>query len=719
MSNIDETKIFNITRGDIIKYSTNSRLIDYVQDQFKRLRRDGSTKLIVEILSNNVQIHHTHLTEAVGFKVLDRKKLDKETGNLKVEVIEELKKGIISLIKAMNKDFIEYDEDKDIKGSKVLIDKYTDYEKIRKFICDEHGKSKFIYNFDAPDLTVTPIQDKVGLQRCKIQITADPQTFNYPMEYIYQCPYCDTITKKKSYEVVSSRDKWICDGIYNYIAPNGESKSKNCKAVLSYDNETSITKLCYVYEINYEDENGENNSSNALSFEKLTPGFYECVLFKIGNPRTRQQYHIVDIKDLPSNIFNVPEKVEGENYLFTLQKSFDNFIKEKSGLEIYGLNPIKVAMIIQKVVSHFGFPLNMNIQIVGDTSTGKSMLLKYYGFLLYGSLNLESNGVSISVPALRGTRAVITLFNRDHKIITLGYLGCYRCIHIDEAGENRELVQNLKTFLADTNYSYDRAGASGAFKIRKAQVNLSENLDYAHIGQYRGSIKKAYNDNTNAIEGETQEEWNEDWDLHLPLFRYENPYLRKIVREKRLEYMQKKVFWIDGYDYALHERFPFYFYLVNQKKDEELIKVVRGNACRNTIEENLALIKALKSNDIDNFFESLRKHKDGVCDDRFFLKVDEILDEYGIEADARMRKIYYLIVRISQIVNQRMVIQDEDYELLKWFLEKINCKMDVADTADYKVVGPPNIEEQKRKDEEINEKVKSDSDFGLPDGEFN
>ena len=40
-----------------------------------------------------------------------------------------------------------------------------------------------------------------------------------------------------------------------------------------------------------------------------------------------------------------------------LQQAFDNYIKAQTGVEIYGLYPIKVAMIIQTAMNILGFRL--------------------------------------------------------------------------------------------------------------------------------------------------------------------------------------------------------------------------------------------------------------------------------------------------------------------------------------------------------------------------
>ena len=214
--------------------------------------------------------------------------------------------------------------------------------------------------------------------------------------------------------------------------------------------------------------------------------------------------------------------------------------------------------------------------------------------------------------------------------------------------------------------------------------------------------------------------WDESCDLHLPLFQYDNPYLYKVIKEKRIELIKSQKFWIDGYDYALHERFPFYFFLVNEKKDDRLTQVLKENVARKeTISENLQLIKALKSDDIDSFFKSLLQYKYSESDKDDFHKVDRILDTYGLHIDARMKTFYYNLVMISRILNKRQYIQDEDLNLLRWFLEKTNCKLDVFDTVDYKINGPPDLIKEQEKELKIEEQTKEvENVFGFQGDEF-
>lgn len=57
-----------------------------------------------------------------------------------------------------------------------------------------------------------------------------------------------------------------------------------------------------------------------------------------------------------------------------------------------------------------------------------------------------------------------------------------------------------------------------------------------------------------------------------------------------------------------------------------------------------------------------------------------------------------------------------DYDLVKWFLENTNVKLDVADTNNYNVVGPPDIEEDKKNI--IKEEEGTTTVFSLPEDEF-
>lgn len=710
------------------EYSANTEVVKFIQKKFKRLSRIGAINLIKLILQRNINIHASRIIKQYHSFLKHNNVKFTEAGKLKDEVIKDLRISLNGFLSEIGRDIIQYDKEehtefevKNIEGEEFyIIDKNTFYKKVRKLVCDEGGDVLFKYNFSQPDMDILIPQNKDTLQLSQIQILSKGVKFDYPLEFEYMCSQCGEKTRRKVYETVSTRNNIKCPGIYSYITAEGLSRSRVCGLPLAPDNEISLTKDAYYYDISYEDDEGKKYLSGGLSFDRLEPGFYECVLFKIKNPKKTEMFQIMDIKPLVSNKFDLPQTVEDENFLITLQKSIDNYIKEKTGVELYGLYVIKVALLIQVLVTFLKMRLVFNVQVSGDASTGKSLIFKYYGYLLNSHLHMTTNGLSVSVAGLRGTRNIISLMGKDIKIVTTGYLGTFKTVHIDEAGENRELIQNLKTFLLEDNYGYDKAGATGVFNTRSAQVNISENLDYTHLGQYRGTIRKAYRDTSVKIGDEEKTPWNESWDLHLPLFKYNNPYLYKIVKEKRIELAKSQKFWIDGYDYALHERFPFYFFLVNEKKDEKLGSVVKENVARKeSISENLQLIRALKNDDLEEFFKTLIEYRYSDSDVESFNRVDKILENYGIHADSRMKTFYYNLVMISRITNKRLDINEQDFELLKWFLEKTNCKLDVADTVDYNIHGPPDLEKEKEKELKIEEETKElEGEFGLPEDEF-
>lgn len=710
---------------DIEEYAKDKRINLFVrQNFFKRLNYSGAKNIITFLLvgrgsDGEINFKASDVTNKKTFYQYNMGKFDKDTKRIDTDYYKEIREKLFVFISDIIRKVQTFDEGIDsVEEGKYLVNKDTKYERYEKLIVDEGGECEVNYDFNNSDMEIHTLNpNKRTIQRVRIDVVTPGISFPFPLEFTYICSRCETRMTKKTYEVASSRLNVLCDGTYTYVNAQGEAKTRTCGLSLNPKWDESEIINAYFYEISYVD--GKNRqSAMAISFKDIKPGTYDAVLYSAYSSSKMLMLSIIDVKAPEQNHIKLPEQREDENYLFTLQKAFDNYIEEKTGVRIFGMYPMKVALILQALSTHLNERLLLNVMMVGDPSTGKSMLLKYYPFFLYNYYNLSSNGLSISIPGLRGTRTTITLFGKDIKIVSLGHLGRYKSIHIDEAGENKELVQNLKSFLLEDNYSYDKAGTVGISNKRSSQVNISQNLDYEHVGQYRGAIRKAYKDLNITINGIEKEDWEESWDLFLPIHKYENPQLRKIVKEKRLEFKQKQVFWIDGLDYALHERFPFYFYLVSEKTNDKLDEAVRVNGARKIISENIEVISALYTEDIENFFKSLEKYKYCEEDQVAYKKVDEIIKQYGLIYDTRMKMIYYLIVRLSRIANMRMVYTNQDYDIVRWYLETTNIKQDLAETASYEVFGPPNLLKQYEKDKVEEESKSGDSIWGLPPGEF-
>jgi len=302
--------------------------------------------------------------------------------------------------------------------------------------------------------------------------------------------------------------------------------------------------------------------------------------------------------------------------------------------------------------------------------------------------------LSVSVPALRGTTDKVYVMNKEMNINRIGFLGTYKCIHIDEVGENRELVQHLKIFLMEANYSNNMARADSATRKRTAHVNITKNLDQEHIGQYRGSIKKMY-DSMDQKEDIEKENWDSNWDLFQPIYKYDdNPYLQVCIKKQRDKLTNEKKYWIDGLDIALHDRFPFFFY-IEDDNNKNLKEVLKENATKKKIEETTQLIKKIKNNDIDKNFNKIKEF-DVEVSKEIFDKVNEIVESYDIKVDGRILDVYYMVLKLSAILNKRKVPNEEDFDLLKYFLETTNRKVTTSEIETYKINGPQIVKEGKR-----------------------
>jgi len=713
------------------EFIRNKTLVDMVYKHFvKRLSRKGCIALIRIIIegeteedqvklsslqkkyASTYQYNMSKFEERDGVKYL---KADEYTYlNDQIEILlSKLKKTKLSLYDESEHATLKKIEDYEGTSDAYVVDKFSTYDQVRRTICDNDGDAEFFYDFDKPDMELSVPENKETLQRCVIQILGNQVKFDYPIEYVYACPQCETLARKKAYRVVSTNTRYKCEAVVG-------DKGALCRVPLTPDNEISKTKDTHFFDINYEGITGDKVTSGAFTFKHFKPGFYEVVLFRIKNPMKTELFQIVDIKEIETNDIIIPAQKPEENYVVTLANAIDGFIKDQTRMDIHGLLPIKLSMILQRAFSALGMSKKANIQVVGDPSSGKSTVFKYYGYALHSHLNMSTNGLSISVPGLRGTRQAINLLGKELTIITRGYLGIYRAIHIDEAGEDKVLVVNLKTFLLDDNYSYDKAGSQGTFYTRTAHVNITQNIDQIHLGQYVGQIRKMYRDTNFVLTDIEKEEWNEKWDLFLPIYKYNNPYLRKIVKDVRAQYFKKKVWWIDGYDYAMHQRFPLYFFLVVEKDNPELSKVVQENVSRGTISENLELIRALNSDNLEQYFEGLKERlKQQPHDIDGFNKVDEILSSYGVYIDARTKEFFYNVLKCSKVINNRTVATEQDFDLIRYLVEKTNVKLDVADTNHFKVEGAPDLEKAKKDMEDIEDMMKEASDgFGLESGEF-
>lgn len=719
---MDEFDINKLSEEQIEEFSENKKVLRIIKKVFKRMPYPDCIIIFRKIIEHK---YFSITLDSIYSKAgrLYNTKLFDSQGVLKNEIyldlFDKLKTFIVSVLTG-NEIFMEEQEEQEDQRCNYLINKSVKYIDVIKQIQNIGNDINIKYNFDKPDLELTKLDNfetSDELQRIEIQITSSGFHFNYPLKYKYFCPKCGKKSERKPYEVASTRNSIECDGT---IITNNESLRRCNKLLHPYD-ELTKSKQAYLYDVSHMNSNDKKINFKAVSFLSLVPGFYECVLMTYGSPGRDFICHIFDVKDIEPFVFELPEQKEDENYIFTLQKACDKYIEDRTGQKIFGLIPIKVALICQSAHSYIaGSNLDYNMQLVGDAGVGKTMILKYYCSLLYSRSFMRVGSQDISVPALRGTVEEAVILGKKMPIQTYGLLGEFRCIYIDEASNNTELIHELKTFLADNNYSNYKRGGTKTQNKRMAFVNIAENINRDHLSLYVGGVKKLYNDTTVKFEGveEAKPAWgsnSEFENLFKNISEYQNRYLAWAISQKRKEFDKKSIYWIDGYEKAVHDRFPLYFYLVGSNNGNDYIELIANNYAnkQKNIDDDYKLMRLLNNNELKNFFFELKKYylldeqnkSEEALDNKNI--VTEIMDGFQTDKLLTTRQIqfYMWLLNISRIINKRTKANRQDYDFVKYMLSMLERPLDVKalttyDTPELKTV---------TKNEEFN--ISSSSEF--------
>lgn len=723
-----------LTESAVEYATTNKEIRDYVKKQFNnRISMSNASTLIKQLLIKGQVIPVRGLLSKTFLRD-NKSKLTDDEEYLKPNFALELRTEIIVILQEYEKDIEQYSESehnlivKNVDGEDCyVVTKHTTFEKLRELICKEFGNVLFKYSFEHPDLELEAPKASPSLQRCQMAILQEGVKFDYPVINYYKCPDCGSEHRRMEYEDIGKSGKFKCIGQKTKLNNKGEEEVVTCNALLAPDELLSTSRKAYFFEVTYTDRNDttqKTNMARGISFTLYKPGMYECVLCKLNNPLKLEMFLILDVKEILTKEFVFPKKEDGRNYLLTLIDSFDSYLEKQVGVRIQGLYPLKIAMLLQAAAQFLGFERNMNIQIMGAPGTGKTLILSTWGLMFYGVLSQQSNGTSISIAALRGSSENIQLFDKAIKITTVGHFGQYRAIYIDEISENEELLNFIKSFALEPQYGSDKVGSTGVKKERTAHINVSGNINTAHTSLYRGEIRKAYNDDSFVITNEIKVRWDESWDLHKPLEEYGgNPYLQKVIKDKREKMTQNETYWIDGLQVAVHERFPFYFFLVNDKENLDLDNISALNEARKKVLNSNELINYIWISKLEEFFKERAKYKNTDVKVLFEenKKINIIVKQYGMKSHSRQMQIYYYIVRFSKIINERGVATEEDYDVLRYILENIERKIDVADTNVYTIRGPSNIDKLQQTLDMLDDTTTTGQQFGIQtglDGDF-
>lgn len=694
---------------------SREEIISFLKSKFSRIKKEDCIKLAAALVttdSNNRQVEVRQFKDK--YKEFVRRNpiyFDTVTSDeskngvtyyyIKKDKADYLFAEIVKLLDQIGsslKDIQDTDDawEKDKCQDMYLVKKHTTFQDIREKVDAEGKDVNFKYDFESPDLELTNFNNKMTLQMVKVHVNDNGEYFGFPLRYYYYCPECNNISDRKEYEVASSNGAHInCPAIVQKENKDGSVSIVKCNEYLIPDTNRTETKDTYIYSISYRSEDGFVHKADAISFKELPKGQVKVVLQKLPRAYGNAFVHIVDYKKIDNVGMPLPERVDGEHYMFTLVRAIDDYILEQANYYHYGYLPIKIAHLIQFAARYLpNFRNDLNIALSGGMSTGKSKFSIYWGLALYSQSAWKSNATSISIPKLRGTMESVRLFNKEHRYQYRGLFGTYDLIIIDEVKENPDVKNNLKQYLLEPDYEFSRQGGSNQTFNRTAHVNITQNIDTTFLSKYEKDVRYIYTSDeyTPVVsKDEPKPVWSDSVDLTLPLYSYTNHYLIHAINRVRKSYERNGVNWIDGSEIALKQRFYFYYYLSAEKQTAELTRVVRENIDREVVSNYNELTQLFNMDNLKNMIVENQHLVKSDNELAYFDKVDELLKEYGKFLDTRTKTMSYTILKIIRMIDGRGAYTDKDLEIFQYLLESIDNKIEVADTNEFVVHGPRSV----------------------------
>jgi hypothetical protein len=694
---INQESTNKLTDKDYIQYIyeciSNKDIITKVRQYFSRLSVMSAKLLLMELFNGNGEIELNKIKVSSVFLRDDNTRIITKENNIQIIdpiIYDKIKKFIKSYIDSIPKED-EISEDK--LGLKV--NKHWTYLKYLEKLCNDEGMCEYDYNFQSADLDLSEITDTNAVQRTYVRVITKPIQFSHPIKLAYTCDKeeCCNYQKPKKYNFYlknSTNNKHICNGTVKTL----NDSLKACNKTLSTDENSSVFKTAYYYKINFPNSN-DKHSYHGISFKELEPGLYDVVLFKVNSITTMPTFHILDFQKSQEKHITLPEISPNEHYIETLRKTCDEFIKKEINYDIGGLHDIKEAVIIQAIAEKLNYELIYNICVTGDSGTGKTLAIDTYNYLLYNFNYLSTTGNDISSAGLRGSDTTISLFNKTIPQTTIGHLGTYKNIYIDEAGNNLSLIDDLKNYAHSPSYAYCKHGGTGSVNDRTAHITLTQNIPRIHRQyKYRKEIKDMFEKYKNQIEGDEKSTWDPDIDLYLPIDQYEsNKLLQKCIYNVRKELANNETFWVDGYEDSLYNRFPFYFLIKSNKnaKVESLPELKKSKNYTSKYKStlgNFEMASRLKNNLLDTLINKIKESNIPLIleHDKFDGKVDSLIKQYNLE-ESRDKKFLFGVLNILRLISLRPDPNEQDFNKLCKIIEVTHQQCTENDFVNYEMRG--------------------------------
>ena len=367
-------------------------------------------------------------------------------------------------------------------NDEILIKRNFDKNLVDSILC-KCNDAQFIYNkkFNVKELDV----NDTSLQIISAQISSGQTDISYPLQLTYRCnnPTCNCHEHTRyMYEVLSKEYRSNCPN----VIPSADGRMKRCNNVLKPVKEVSTHRNIYFQTINVFFD-GKYHNLNGVSLLPLAPGNYNMAVFVTYD--NQPQLFVIAVDEIKKKQIELPEKVEGEHYIKSLRKEIDELIYNAIGVRVSGYDVIKEWFIVRRFSQLFFKRSNLNMALVGSKGVGKTFVPKMYMPCMSNNI-LFTNVNSISIPSLRGTEKSITLLNKKMSVSTVGQLGSYDDIYVDEMFEDGEILDFLKQFLLENDYGNFKANGDDVLKKKTAQMVISANISRLHFLGYRKKVRE-------------------------------------------------------------------------------------------------------------------------------------------------------------------------------------------------------------------------------------
>ena len=566
----------------------NGRLVEY----YRALREPRNIKMLFEYREKVIGSKYSKNSRDSFISRLHVRGYIDSHGSFTSTFYDELKQKTEHKEKAIEK-IKEYVEDVEIKDTIDLSSEMT-----LKDIFQMISKNINV-KFDlSPEL---PIQNDIDFGGDNLQIVNINNLSHhvrYPQyfKYTYVCPKC---------------------GIQYSFLEQTTYKCEECKIKTKIDYNLSESRPCYIYMLDYNNEQYVTRSLVELPMGDFTAAVFsvkdlKSYTFFIVQTRTPKKKKV----DL---VFN-----NDTDRLHQLVDIIDGICSKQIGKKIYGMTYYKYAIMLSYLASLTGMT-TYNIQIVGSGGLGKTSTPRLYLSTITQKVKIQ-DCQNLSKPGVRGSTKQIKIENYSYTVHEPGLMERNNVVVLDEMLDS---TTDENMFLKST---------------------LGANTMSVEIANYRTEVKK----NAVAISTGNVPRWvREKRNMHL--LKDEDP---------QIEFLIQNLWYLDGQNLNLLDRFAILFYV------KETTRTPDFNTKDLEISD-VELRQKLYSKEVDNYFKKCAKLQPFIPEDIKTKLAKFCSTMYDPIHSMSRRELYVsMTVQLHAMINGRNIVTVDDIKFLKSYYDK-------------------------------------------------